>query len=152
MEYSSTTILDKLPRLPIEAALDLTYRCNNDCRHCWLRIPADAKEKQKELSFEEIIDIVNQSRQLGCNRWSLSGGEPMLRPDFADIFDFITSHSVSYSLNSNGTLITPQIAQLLKRKGTKMIAMYGATAKVHDHITRRPGSFDAMLRGFAYLR
>jgi MoaA/NifB/PqqE/SkfB family radical SAM enzyme len=59
----------------------------------------------------------------------------MLRPDFAEIFDYITSHCASYSLNTNGTLITPEIAELMKRKGNKMVALYGATAEVYDHIT-----------------
>jgi MoaA/NifB/PqqE/SkfB family radical SAM enzyme len=76
----------------------------------------------------------------------------MLRPDFAEIFDYITRKSISYSLNTNGTLIAPQIARLMKRKGTKMIALYGATAEIHDHITRTPGSFEAVMQGFAYLK
>jgi len=41
---------------------------------------------------------------------------------------------------------------LLKRKGTKMIALYGATAEVYDDVTRHPGGFEAVMRGFAYLR
>ena len=80
---------------------------------------------------------------MGCRRWLISGGEPMLRPDFVDIFDMITRRSLSYSLNTNGTLITPAIARLLRRKGAKMVALYGATAEIHDHITRTPGSFAA---------
>lgn len=84
--------------LPLEASIDLTYRCNNNCRHCWLRIAPSAPEKKKELSFEEIKDIVEQSRKLGTRKWSISGGEPMLRPDFADIFEYITSRSMPYSL------------------------------------------------------
>jgi radical SAM protein with 4Fe4S-binding SPASM domain len=76
----------------------------------------------------------------------------MLRPDFAEIFDYITSRSVSYSLNTNGTMISPEIADLMKRKGNKMVALYGATAEVHDHITRNPGSFLATMRGFDLLR
>ncbi|NQU17884.1 MAG: radical SAM protein [Candidatus Saganbacteria bacterium] len=152
MEYTQSKKYEKIPRLPFEAKVDLTYRCNNNCRHCWLRIPADSEEKKRELSFEKIKDIICQARKLGCRRWSISGGEPMLRPDFEEIFDYITSHSMSYSLNSNGTLITPMIAKLMKKRGTKMIAVYGATAEVHDHITRNPGSFDALMRGFAYLK
>ena len=42
----------------------------------------------------------------------MSGGEPMLRPDFAEIFDHITSNSISYSINTNGTLITAKIAKM----------------------------------------
>jgi MoaA/NifB/PqqE/SkfB family radical SAM enzyme len=142
----------KVPRLPLEGSLDLTYRCNNNCRHCWLRIPSTAKEKKNELSFEEIKRIVNEARAMGCKSWNISGGEPMLRPDFVEIFDFITAKAVSYCLNTNGTLITPKIARLLTRKGNKMVALYGATAAVHDHITRHPGSFAATMQGFAYLK
>jgi len=105
-----------------------------------------------ELTFDQISRIVDEARTMGCRKWAISGGEPMLRPDFPEIFDCVTGKSVSYSLNTNGTLITPEIARLMKRKGTKMVALYGATAAVHDHITRTPGSFEAALRGFAYLK
>ncbi|MBM4329141.1 MAG: radical SAM protein [Deltaproteobacteria bacterium] len=151
-EYVARKTVSHMPRLPLEGSLDLTYRCNNDCRHCWLRIPANGPEKREELSFEEIRSIVDQARKLGTREWAISGGEPMLRPDFADIMGYIIKKSSTYTLNTNGTLITPRIARLLKREGVKMVALYGATRVVHDHITRNPGSFEATLRGMAYLR
>lgn len=89
---------------------------------------------------------------MGCRHWSISGGEPMLREDFEDIFDHITSRSAGYSLNTNGTLITPAIARLMRRKGSKMISLYGATADIHDHVTRNPGSFEAAMNGMALLK
>ncbi|MCL4501913.1 MAG: radical SAM protein [Deltaproteobacteria bacterium] len=141
-----------IPRLPLEGNLDLTYRCNNACRHCWLRIPAQSKKSQLELSLEELRQISDEARQMGCRKWHISGGEPMLRPDFIEIFDYLTSRSVSYSLNTNGTLITPRIARLLTRRGSKMVALYGATAEVHNHVTRQAGSFAATMQGFAYLK
>lgn len=149
--YLKHETIPTVPRLPLEGQLDLTYRCHFNCRHCWLRIPPNAPEKRAELSFDEIRSIVDQARQMGTCHWNMSGGEPMLRPDFADIFDYITRKVPRYSLNTNGSLITPQVAQLLKRVGTKMIALYGATPEVCDHITRLPGSFEVTMRGFAYL-
>jgi MoaA/NifB/PqqE/SkfB family radical SAM enzyme len=142
----------EIPRLPLDGNLDLTYRCNNNCRHCWLRLPPDAPQVQEELSFDKIRRIVGEARDMGCQAWAISGGEPMLRPDFPEIFDYITRKAVQYSLNTNGTLITPEIARLLTRRGRKMVALYGATAEVHDDVTRNPGSFEATMRGFAYLR
>lgn len=141
-----------LPRLPLDGRLDLTYRCNNNCRHCWLWVHPDGHEKKDELSFNELRNIVDQARAMGCQAWSISGGEPMLRPDFSEIFDYITQKSIVYSLNTNGTLITPEIAKLLTRQGKKMVALYGATAEIHDNVTRNPGSFEATMRGFAYLK
>lgn len=142
----------QIPRLPLEGNFDLTYRCNNDCLHCWLRIPANSSEAKNELTFKEIKRIADDAKKMGCRRWSISGGEPMLRPDFSEIFDYLTAGASSYSINTNGTLITPAIAKLLKRKGAKMVALYGATAGVHDRITRNPGSFEAVMRGFRYLK
>ena len=75
-----------------------------------------------------------------------------MHPDFPEIFDYLTKKAVSYTLNTNGTLITPAIARLLKRQGVKLVALYGATPEVHDHITRVPGSFAALMRGISYLK
>lgn len=150
--YATRKKIDTIPRIPLNGEIDLTYRCNNNCRHCWLWIPENSPEKKKELTFGEIKQIFEEARNLGCREWGISGGEPMLRSDFIDIFDFITTKATTYSLNTNGTLITPQIARIMKRKGSKMVALYGATAKVHDHITRNPGSFDSTLQGLSYLR
>ncbi len=141
-----------IPRLPLEGRFDLTYRCNNNCRHCWLRLPENAREKSNELGFSEIRRLADEARYLGCRRWSISGGEPMLRDDFPEIFTYLTEKSISYTLNTNGTLITPAIARLLKRQGVKLVALYGATPEVHDQITRVPGSFAALMRGISYLK
>ncbi len=142
----------RLPRIPLRGTLDLTYRCNNNCRHCWLRLPTDSSAAAGELAAGEIRRLVDDARAMGCREWFVSGGEPMLRPDFPEIFAAITDRSVWYTLNTNGTLITPEIARLMRRKGAKLVALYGATAEVHDAVTRNPGSFEALRRGVAYLR
>ncbi len=145
-------MINEIPRLPLEGHIDLTYRCNNNCRHCWISLPINAPEKKNELTFDEIRRIVDDARAMGCRHWNISGGEPLLRPDFPEIFDYLTRKAVSYSINTNGTLITPEIARLLTRKGTKMIALYGATAEVYDHVTRNPGGFEKVMNGFDYLK
>ncbi|OGO34137.1 MAG: hypothetical protein A2Z16_06060 [Chloroflexi bacterium RBG_16_54_18] len=142
----------EIPRLPLDGRLDITYRCNYSCRHCWLRLAPNSPRLRDELAFDEIVRIVEEARRMGCQSWAISGGEPMLRPDFAEVFDYITRRSLSYRLNTNGSLVTPEIARLLTRRGKKMVALYGATAEIHDQVTRTPGSFEAAMRGFAYLR
>lgn len=151
-QYLEIKNLSYFPRAPLKGNIDLTYRCNNNCIHCWSKNPEDDKKSKQELSFAEIKDIVDQAVKMGCNQWGISGGEPMLRPDFLEILDYINSKSVFYSLNTNGTLITPKIARHLKKRGAKIVALYGATDKVHDRITRNPGSFEATMRGLRYLK
>lgn len=145
-------VIDQLPRVPLRASIDLTYRCNNYCRHCWLWTADTPEERESELTTAEWRSIIDQARVLGTREWAISGGEPLLREDFAEIFEYATSKATHYSLNTNGTLVSPQIAQLLKRKGNKMVAVYGATAEVYDHVTRNPGGFEALLKGLAHLK
>jgi MoaA/NifB/PqqE/SkfB family radical SAM enzyme len=150
-DYTTRKICAELPRLPLDGFLDLTYRCNNNCRHCWLYTPNTLLTASGELVFDEITRIADEAHMMGCRSWSISGGEPMLRTDFAEIFDYLTRNR-PYALNTNGTLIDAGIAKLMKRKGSKMVALYGATAEVHDRITRTPGSFDAFMRGCSLLK
>jgi MoaA/NifB/PqqE/SkfB family radical SAM enzyme len=151
--YTTIKTAPSMLRLPLEGSIDLTYRCNNVCRHCWLWLAENASERADELTFNEIKGIVDSARAMGARTWHISGGEPMLRDDFSDIFDYITRKATAYSLNTNGTLITPAIAQLLKqRKGNKMIAIYGATAETYDRVTRNPGGFEQVMRGFRYMQ
>lgn len=142
----------EFPRIPLKGSIDLTYRCNNSCRHCWLREPENSLVRDAELTADEIRRVVDQARALGTRSWTISGGEPMLRPDFGEIFDYVAEKSVNYSLNTNGTLVTPAIAQLLRRPGDKMVSVYGATPDVYDRVTRNPGGFEALLQGLSYLK
>ena len=150
--YISFKTPNTLPRLPLEGNIDLTYRCNNTCRHCWLWIAPNAPEQRDELTFDEIRKIADDARAMGTRSWNISGGEPMIRPDFPEIFEYLTHKATHYSLNTNGTLITPEIAQQLKRKGNKMIALYGATAETYDHVARHEGGFEQAMRGFRYMQ
>lgn len=149
---SYSSIARTLPRMPREGSIALTYRCNNKCRHCWLWESERSVIKQGELTFDEIVRIADEAQRMGCTHWSISGGEPLLRADFLDIFSYLCSKSFSYSLNTNGTLITPTIAKTMKKRGMKILSLYGANAQIHDHITRQTGSFEAFMRGCALLR
>jgi MoaA/NifB/PqqE/SkfB family radical SAM enzyme len=130
-----------LPRLPLEGMLDLTYRCDNHCLHCWLWVSSTTQEIQAELSFEEIRRIVDEARQMGCQAWKISGGEPMLRPDFPEIFDYITRKAEHYNLSTNGGLITPEITQLMTRRGR---SSRGRWLTAPSHTTGRAGPHPAV--------
>ncbi|MCJ7525555.1 MAG: radical SAM protein [Candidatus Aminicenantes bacterium] len=152
IDFSTRRIQNTIPRLPLEGSIDLTYRCNNNCLHCWVYAANMDEERRRELSTEEWFDIIDQARAMGTREWSISGGEPMLREDFEELFSYLIKKAAYYTLNTNGTLITPSIAKLLKRDGHIMVSIYGATAEVHDRITRNPGSFDACMRGLSCLK
>jgi MoaA/NifB/PqqE/SkfB family radical SAM enzyme len=94
-KFAAATALAEFPlwdrlgekRVPFSFDLEITARCNHDCRHCYINLPAgDRKAAKKELSMEQIGHIADQAIALGSLWCLLSGGEPLLRKDFADLY------------------------------------------------------------------
>ncbi|MFA4964883.1 MAG: radical SAM protein, partial [Thermoleophilia bacterium] len=70
-------------RAPLGFDLEVTARCNNDCRHCYINLPAgDRAAKAAELSAAEILGIAGEAAGMGAVWCLLTGGEPLLREDF----------------------------------------------------------------------
>ena len=134
--------------------IEMTSRCNNDCRHCYINLPAgDRKAKAKELSLEEIADVAEQALSLGTIWSLLTGGEPLLREDFSDIYLQLKKKGLLISVFTNATLVSEEHIRLFKKYPPKNIevSVYGVTEETYESVTRRPGSFEAFSRGLALL-
>jgi radical SAM protein with 4Fe4S-binding SPASM domain len=142
-------------RVPLGGALELTHRCNNRCRHCFnnLRLD-DAPALGRELSTVEVSGILEEAAALGCVWVLLTGGEILLRPDFTEIYDHARRLGLLVTLFTNGTLVTPELADHLARHRpfSVEITLYGATPETCERVTGAPGSFGACLRGIRLLR
>src|SRR5208337_2328732 len=74
-------------RRPLAFDLEVTARCNHDCRHCYINLPAgDAEARAAELSLEEISSIAGEAVSMGAVLCLITGGEPLLREDFREIY------------------------------------------------------------------
>ncbi|HEY5387804.1 MAG TPA: radical SAM protein [Thermoleophilia bacterium] len=147
---------DKLKerRRPISFDLEITARCNNDCRHCYINLPAgDRAARAAELTTAEILDIARQAAGMGAVWCLVSGGEPLLRSDFADIFLMLKRQGLLVSVFTNACLVTAEHVELLRRYPPRDIevSVYGATRETYEAVTRRPGSFAAFTRGLDLL-
>ena len=141
-------------RLPLDGTLELTFRCNLNCTHCYCNLPADDKQNQaKELTTKEILRILDEITAEGCLWLLLTGGEPLLREDFKEIYLFAKRKGMLVTLFTNGTLITEGIADLLRDYPPFLveITIYGATPKTYEAVTRAPGSFLHFCQGMDFL-
>ncbi len=139
---------------PISFELELTARCNNDCRHCYINLPADDREAVlKEMSTAKIKDIVDQAASLGVLWCLMTGGEPLLRKDFFEIYMYIKQKGILVTVFTNAALITMEHIKFFKRYPPRDIevTVYGVTADTYERVTRRPGSFAAFMRGLTLL-
>lgn len=134
----------------LTAELELSRVCDLRCIYCY----ASSGEKlQNELSFDEIIDAVNQCRDLGARKIIiLGGGEPMLYPRIMDVARYIHSLGLEIELFSNGTRITPEIAQELYSLGVQPVIKFNSLdPQVQDLLAGKKNAYKAIRRGLNNL-
>ncbi len=142
---------------PLVSHLDveLTERCNNNCLHCCIALPADdLVAKKRELSTGTVRDILTEAVSLGCLSVRFTGGEPLLREDFEELYLHARKTGLKVILFTNATLVTPAFAALLSRIPPLEeieISVYGMHKNSYEAVTRTPGSFEASWRGIHLL-
>ncbi len=136
--------------------IELTERCNNDCMHCCINLPiADRPALEKELSAYEIERILEEAADLGALQVRFTGGEPLLRPDFENLYLFARGLGLKVLLFTNARLITPRLANLFARVPPLVdieITVYGMSAESYDAVSSVEGSFAQFQYGMALLR
>ncbi len=141
-------------RIPIAGSIELTARCNLRCTHCYINLPAgDRDALARELSHWEWCDLLDQVVDEGCLWLQLTGGEPFMRPDFLDIYTYAKKKGLLITLFTNGTFITPGIADHLAewRPFVVEITIYGHTQETYERVTGNPGSYNRFRRGIELL-
>ncbi|OAG27336.1 heme b synthase [Thermodesulfatator autotrophicus] len=138
-----------VPRL---VAWELTRHCNLDCVHC--RAAASRGPYPNELTTDECFRILKEIKEVGSPIIILTGGEPLLRKDIFEIAEETSRLGFRPVMATNGTLITPEIAQKMKETGIARvsISLDGATAESHDNFRKVKGAFDGALKGIAILK
>jgi radical SAM protein with 4Fe4S-binding SPASM domain len=139
-------------RYPLSASIELTDRCNYACRHCFINQPAGSQAIQAlEPTTDQWKGILKQIADAGCLFLLLSGGEPLLRPDFPELFITARELGMIVSLFTNGSMLTPKMVDLLAGYGLYglEISLYGATRETYEKVTRIPGSFERCIQGIA---
>lgn len=134
--------------------LEITARCNQNCRHCYINLPAgDKKAQEAELTLEEIDRIAREAVELGALWCLITGGEPLLRKDFFDIYMCLKKKGLLVSVFTNATLLDRDHIELFKRYPPRDIevSVYGVTPETYESVTHKPGSFAAFERGMDLL-
>jgi len=153
-EYGNQLIkLAELERIPILGQFELTPRCNLRCRMCYIS-EDENKVLYQERDTKDWISLARQARERGMLYLTLTGGEVFVRKDFRTIYEELTSMGLVIQINTNATLITPEIASWLGRRPPSSIAItiYGASADTYLKICRDGSGYNRMLRGIELLR
>jgi radical SAM protein with 4Fe4S-binding SPASM domain len=140
-------------RIPLSGSLEVTPRCNMRCQHCYLPFSQRAGAHRDELSLAEICRILDELAEAGCLWLLLTGGEPFLRRDFLEIYDYAKHKGFIVTVFTNGTLLNRRIVEHLSdwRPFSIEITLYGATQATYERVTGVPGSYARCMHGIELL-
>lgn len=135
--------------VPLGVQLDMTYRCNERCIHCYLD-----HEDHGEMATAEIKELLDQLAEAGVFFLTLSGGEILMRRDFFEILEHARGLAFCVKLKTNAVLIREKEAERIKALGVEsiQISIYSHRPEVHDAITKMPGSLKRSLDAIRFLR
>ena len=143
-----------LAHAPLNGTIEMTHRCPLACSHCYNNLPmADRGAAAAELTTAEHLRILDELADAGCLWLLFTGGEIFARRDFLDIYTHARRKGFLITLFTNGTMITPRVADHLAayRPFAIEITMYGRTRETYERLTGIPGSFDKCMRGIDLL-
>ncbi len=138
---------------PLSGQWEVTCRCNLKCVMCYTDPFNTPEQIRQELRYEEIVRILDEIHQEGCLKLTFTGGEPFARRDFLDIYTYAKRKGFLLTIFTNGTLITPKIADHLVAYPPSMIeiSFHGLTRESFDQITLGSGSHERCLEGIGLI-
>lgn len=141
--------------IPYKGTFELTPRCSMKCRMCYMRLDSpQIKEQGRELTTEEWISLGRMAAEAGTLDLLLTGGEPMLRPDFVDIYTALSEMGFLLRVFSNATLVTDRILSLFRERPPQSmeITLYGASRETYAKLGGWDEGYDRAIAAVEELR
>ncbi|NLE26025.1 MAG: radical SAM protein [Clostridiaceae bacterium] len=140
--------------VPLGGTFELTPRCNLRCKMCYVRLDRPQMDKiGRELTADEWIALAKDAAEAGTLNLLITGGEPLLRDDFAQIYTALANMGFIISLNTNATLMNPEILKLFKKypPTATNVTLYGASPETYEKVSGNADGFHQTLRGLDML-
>ena len=164
MNTPLSLLFDKAVRSahPIYASIELTYACSLACRYCYN--PVERKNQRRKtsaparseepLSYGEIVEVLDQLREMNVLYLTLTGGEPLLHPRFWEIAKAAKERSFALRIFSNGVLIDEFTADRIAKlcPNCMELSIHGAKPSTAEALTQVKGAFDKQMRALELLK
>lgn len=142
--------------LPLSGTFELSPVCNFACRMCYVRkTPKEVRENPRGiLTLEDWRRIAREAYDQGTLYLLLTGGEPLLWPDFWTLYEELVDMGFIISINTNGSLIDEEaVARFRRRPPQKInITLYGANDETYERLCGAKGVFTKVDRAIRSLK
>lgn len=131
---------------------EVTLRCNERCFHCGSRCESDSENGLPLSKFKEILDEVKENFDISRLQLCITGGEPLLYPDFFELMSYAHELGYNWGMTSNGTMITKEVAKKLHECGMGTISIsIDGLEETHDRQRRYKGGYRKAMDGIQNL-
>lgn len=140
--------------IPISGTFELTPRCNFDCKMCYVHLkPDEIPLHGREMSAREWLRIAEEAKQAGTVWLCVTGGEPLLHPEFPEIWEALSEMGFFLTLQTNGSLVQGSVAKLLERCPPRQvkITLYGSNDAVYRAVCGVEQGFTQVNEGIRTL-
>ena len=124
--------------LPVSGSFELTPRCNFSCKMCYVHQTPEqiAASGRRELTADQWLDIARQAKDAGMVFLLLTGGEPLVFPEFPRLLHELKQLGLLVSINSNGSLIRGEVLEMLKKDPPLRfnITLYGGSDATYERL------------------
>lgn len=125
---------------------NITKSCNLKCIHCYMN--SENKAYEGELSNQEAIKLIKELGAFKVPVILFTGGEPLVREDFFQLAELAAENGIRPTVSTNGTLITPSVANKLKKIGVGYVGIsLDGLSETHDAFRQKKGAFNDAVRG-----
>lgn len=141
--------------IPVSGIFELTPRCNLRCKMCYVRLtPGQMAPLGRELTARQWLDLAQEAKDAGLTFLLLTGGEPTLRSDFCEIYEALAQMGFSISINTNGTLLTPELRRLWHRLPPAQvnITLYGVSEADYEVLCGDGSAFTRVTEALGWLK
>lgn len=142
-------------KIPVSGTFELTPRCNLNCKMCYIHL-ADSELNHfgQELTAAQWISLGEEAVRRGMLYLLLTGGEPLLRNDFCEIYTALSKMGLMITVNTNGTLINEKIVECFQTYQPEKvnITLYGMSDSTYARLCGVPGGFRNAIRGIKSLK
>jgi SynChlorMet cassette radical SAM/SPASM protein ScmF len=124
----------------------LTEGCNLACRHCWLAPKFDPQaDRYATLPVELFETAIREAKPLGLSGVKLTGGEPLMHPQFLHLLEIVRREELRLTVETNGLLCTPEVAAEIAKSPRRFVSVSidGADAATHEWVRGVAGCFEA---------
>lgn len=135
-------------RVPVSGSIAITHRCSFNCIHCYVGDQEKVKDSVvNELSAIQWKRIIDELIDAGCLSLLFTGGDPMIRSDFTDIYRYARKKGMLVSIFTNGYLVSDEILNTFNEYPPTMvdISIYGATPGTFQAVTRRSNALEVCM-------